>query len=135
MQRYAIAGWMVIASLMACSGCDPHSGAPPVSGSLEEATVKGTVRVDGKLVKNGTVGFEVANIRRPNEGMRQAPISKDGTYEIKTLVGENYVELNCREMLTRKMRQYSGERINLIVKSGENQVDLEMPERRPAPTQ
>jgi hypothetical protein len=134
MRRQNCARWLVLAVLTAGSGCDPYAGAPPISGSLEEANVKGTVRVDGKIVNNGFVLFEVANIRRPGILPRQVPIGKDGTYEVRTLVGENYVQINCKELFAPKMRILSGEVINLKVAPGENTIDLELPEKRQAPT-
>jgi hypothetical protein len=92
---------------------------------MEEATVKVTVRVHGKPVNNGSVVFNCVNIRRPNATMPQANINKDGTYEIKTLVGQNYVELSCKELATAKNRVYADTQIPVMVKSGENTIDLD----------
>src|SRR5262245_24450250 len=100
------AGWLTLVVFMPCTGCDPYAGALPVSGSLDEATVKGTVRVQGKAVTNGNVTFRTANIRRPDSPTRGAQISKDGTYTVKTLVGDNYVQVSCKELATPKNRQF-----------------------------
>jgi hypothetical protein len=133
MRRGKPAGWAAVGLLMACAGCDSHAGAPAVSGSLEEATVKGTVRIHGKPVNNGSVVFNCVNIRRPNATMPQATINKDGTYEIKTLVGQNYVELSCRELTTPKNRVFADTQIPVMVQSGENKIDLELPPSQPTP--
>jgi len=78
--RLAVALWVIGV------GCG-NPDAPPVSGSMDEVTVKGTVRVRGKPVNNGIVTFRTSNINRPMAPTREAPIAKDGTYTIKTLVG------------------------------------------------
>jgi hypothetical protein len=126
---------MAVALLMACSGCDPHAGAPPVSGSLEEATVKGTVRLFGKPVTNGNIIFNCSNIRRPNAGVRQARINPDGTYSVKTLVDENYVSVDCKELQTPKNRMYMDNDRTFMVKRGENTFDFDIPEFAPPPKQ
>jgi len=133
MRRFHLAGWTAVTLLMACGGCDPHGGAPSVSGSLEEATVKGTVRVYGKPVNNGSVIFNCVNIRRPNATPPQAPIKKDGTYEIKTLVGQNYVEVSCRELAKAKNRMFADTQIPVMVQAGENTIDLDLPPNSATP--
>src|SRR5262249_59805035 len=60
-------------------GC---SDAPPVSGSMEEATVSGIARVRGKPVTNGRVTFRSSNINRPGAPTKEAEIGKDGRYSI-----------------------------------------------------
>ena len=127
MRRCDLAGWTLGCLLLTCGGCDPHAGAPAVSGSLEEATVKGTVRIRAKPVTNGSVTFNCVNIRRPQASPPRAPINKDGTYEIKTLVGQNYVEVSCRELATAKNRVFADTQIPVMVKSGENTIDLDLP--------
>ncbi len=68
-------------------GCD---GRPSVDSSMTEATVTGTVKVHGKPATGGEIVFNPANVDRP-VGPRSAPISKDGTYTIKTLTGGNQI--------------------------------------------
>jgi hypothetical protein len=51
---------------IALPGCELQGGAPAVSSSAEEATVKGTVRLHGKVNDNGNIVFHCANINRPN---------------------------------------------------------------------
>jgi hypothetical protein len=127
MPRLHLAAWTAFGVLVALAGCDPHAGAPSVSGSLEEAIVKGTVRIHGKPVNNGTVTFNCVNIKRPNATPASAPIGKDGTYEIKTLVGQNYVELNCRELTAPKNRVFADTQIPVMVQAGDNAIDIELP--------
>jgi hypothetical protein len=133
MRRFDLAVWTAFGVLMACGGCDPHAGAPRVSGSLREATVKGTVRIHGKPVKNGSVTFNCVNIRRPDATPPRAPINRDGTYAIKTLVGENYVEVSCRELTTPKNRVLADTQIPVMVQAGENTIDLDLPPNPSAP--
>ena len=113
--------------LLASAGCDPHYGAPPVSSSLEEATVKGTVRVQGKPVTNGRILFRCANIRRPTAKARDVPIAKDGTYTVTTLVGDNIVAISCKELHTKQNRPYLENEKTVIVESGENTLDFDIP--------
>ena len=63
-------------------------GAPAVSSSMEEATVKGTVTIKGKPAAGGEILFDPANVDRKVMA-RSAPDQKDGTYTIKTLVDAN----------------------------------------------
>jgi hypothetical protein len=124
MRRPHDAGWMAFALLLACSGCDPHAGAPPVESSMEEANVTGTVRVRGRPVNNVTVRFHAANYRRTGAIDREAPITKDGTYSIKAYIGENQVEVSCRELNDPKLFTYRDDTHPALVKSGENQTRL-----------
>jgi len=126
MRENASAGWVAVALLIACGGCDPY-GVPSVSSSLEETDVKGTVRVRGKPVNNGSVVFNAANVRRPDVGLRQAPINKDGTYAIRTLVGENSVQVSCKELYTAKNRMFAENESFLMAESGENVFDIDLP--------
>ncbi len=111
------------------AGCDAYSGAPSVSSSLEEATVKGTIRVRGKPVDNGRILFRCANIRRPSAKARDVPIAKDGTYTVTTLVGDNIVEISCKELHTKQNRPYLDNEKTVIVESGENTIDFDIPPR------
>jgi hypothetical protein len=124
---------LALAFLTVGIGCDPHAGAPPISGSLEEANVKGTVRLRGKPVHDGMITFRTANINRPNTPTFQAPIGKDGTYSIRTLVGENFVDVVFKELYTPKYREFMDNEQMLRVKSGENTIDIDVP--REAATQ
>src|SRR5262249_29235275 len=131
MKRRRLAGWLAL-SLCACgwAGCR-FSDAPPVSGSMEEATVKGTVRVRGKAVNNGIVTFRSSNVNRPNAQTKEAPIGKDGSYTIKTLIGENFVEVSCKETLSPKNRELIENEQMVRVRSGENTLDIDIPPQPP----
>jgi hypothetical protein len=129
MRRYDWVGWLVVASFGALSGCDPHAGAPPVSGSLEKAHVKGVVRIRDKPVNNGSLFFECRNIRRPSVSPPEAKIKKDGSYEVETYIGENYVEVSCNELSLPKNRPLREIQLLIHVQPGENVIDVDLPEK------
>jgi len=114
----------------AINGCSSNPAASALTSSVEEATLKGTVRVNGKLVDNGTLSFRTAHINRPNSPTKNANINKDGTYSVTTVVGENYVEVACKEMNTREAKRFRGQEQLIMVKSGENAVDIEIPPKK-----
>src|SRR5581483_8540659 len=70
-------GVLATAGLVFLSGCG--SGAPPASSSTTEATVKGTVKINGKLATEGTITFDPTNQNRQTIGARKGTINKDGT--------------------------------------------------------
>jgi hypothetical protein len=110
-------------------GC---SDAPRVSGSLEEATVQGMVRVRGKPVTNGRVTFRSSNINRPTAPTKEAEITKDGHYSITTLVGENFVEVTCKELFEAKNRPMIENEQMVKIQSGENTLNIDLPPQGPA---
>lgn len=124
MARRQIAGWLTLALLVPVGGC---SDAPPISGSLEEAKVKGTVRVRGKPVDNGIVSFRCANVNRPGVALKEVKIGKDGTYSITTLIGENFVEVSCKELFSPKNRVLIENEQMIKIGSGENTLDIDIP--------
>jgi hypothetical protein len=132
MTRRSAAGWLGLALWAAGAGGCGFSDTPPVSGSMEEATVKGTVRVRGKAVTNGVISFRPSNVNRPNAPLREAPINKDGTYSIKTLIGLNFVEVSCKETLSAKNRDLMENEQSVNIDSGENTRDIDIPPQ-PAP--
>ena len=101
-------------------GCDDSK--PSVASSLSEATVKGTVRIDGKPVTKGDIVFDASNYQRQMPP-RTAAITKDGTYEIKTPVGENTVKLGG--MATKGSSVLQSLKRGYVVKSGDNTFDFE----------
>ena len=131
MRRLRLAEWMAIALVIACAGCDSF-GVPPVSSSHEETVVRGTVRVRGQPVNNGSVVFNAANIRRSDVPLRSASINKDGTYTVTTLVGENTIQVSCKELMTAKNHMFAENEFFLMAKSGENRFDIDIP---PGPEQ
>ena len=101
-------------------GC---SGTPPVDTTTEEATVHGVITIKGKPVTSGRVVFDPANFKRKVEP-RKADIGKDGSYSIKTLVGENVVKLESNEVLRANMEMQF---IVAKVTPGDNTFDIKLP--------
>lgn len=101
-------------------GCEDSK--PSTSSSTTEATVKGSVLIDGKPVTSGDILFDASNYQRQMPA-RSAPISKDGTYEIKTYLGENTIKLGGaaarRSPIVQNMKR------SLDVKAGENTFNFE----------
>jgi hypothetical protein len=107
--------------LLIAGGCGDSP--PAVTSSETEVTVKGTVKVDGKLATEGEVVFNPANINRPNAAPRKAPIGKDGSYSVKTLVGENEVKLTGSIAQTNQLLQHSKKSFN--AQDSDNSFDIE----------
>jgi hypothetical protein len=95
------AGWLALALGAAGVGAGCNPSAPAFSGSREEATVTGIVRVRGKPVTGGEITFRASNVNRPDAPTKNARIGKDGRYTIRTLVGENFVMVVCKELFLR----------------------------------
>jgi hypothetical protein len=136
MARRHVAGWLALALWMASGGCsNPFASA--FSSSMEEATVKGTVRVRGKPVTNGQITFRASNINRRNAPTKNTPIGTDGSYTVKTLVGENFVLVVCKELFTRKNQMLMDLEDGQMVKiqAGENTLDIDLPPKSSAPAQ
>jgi len=108
------------AVLMTLCGCG-SSGAPAVSSSTEEATIHGTVTVGGKKASGGKILFDPSNVHRKSVGAASAEIGKDGTYTIKTLVGENQIRVESPET---KKGMFSTDAFE--VKSGDNTHDVSL---------
>jgi hypothetical protein len=130
-RRHAV-GWLALALWMAAGACSN-----PFSGSMEEGTVKGIVRVRGKPVTNGQITFRASNINRRNAPAKNAPIGTDGSYTVKTLVGENSVVVVCKELFTRKNQMLMDLEDGQLVKiqAGENTLDIDLPPKPSAPGQ
>jgi hypothetical protein len=111
--------------LVATWGCGDQ---PSVTSSTTEATVKGTVIIKGKPATKGKVVFDPANYRRKDVQARSAPINKDGTYSVTTLVGGNNVRVEGPEA-EKAGATYSS--IDFDVKSGENTLDIKLPPETP----
>ena len=111
--------------LLAVFGCG--DGTPSVSSSTEEATVKGSVSFKGKKVAKGTITFDPANVNRKMAGSASAPIGADGTYTLKTMVGENQVSFSIPEMSAVGDPTLGYLRIPKDVASGESTIDFDLP--------
>jgi hypothetical protein len=115
---------LVAAGLVAPWGCD-GGGAPSVESSRTEAKVHGSVKARGKSLTSGEVVFNPANSARPDAPSRTAPIGKDGTYEVTTLVGLNSVRVAGPPLEKDPQLGYAALRYD--VKSGDNTFDVELP--------
>ena len=116
-----IAGLLSSALLVAAMGC---GGRPSAEGSMTEATVRGTVTINGKPATTGEVVFDPSNYERPNAEAYRTPIQEDGSYEITTLVGYNMVQIDSEEA-ARADAAYST--IDYEVQQGENTFDIKLP--------
>jgi hypothetical protein len=125
-KRRLIAAGMGLVLLAYATGCGGHSQAPTMTTSLEEAEVKGTVRVNDKPVTNGNLIFRASHVHRQGVPNRSCDIEKDGTFKIKLLVGENYVMVDCKELKNPKLRQFRDEDQLVIVKPGE-EITIDIP--------
>lgn len=115
---------MLMMALIAGAGCG--SGAPAVSTSKTEAKVRGKVVIRGKPVTKGLVWFDPANYRRKDALARSAEVTKEGTYEITTLIGENSVRYEGPA--TANSRELDGMILGYDVKdSVDNQFDIVLP--------
>ena len=117
-----VTGLTAVLVVIACWGCG--GGAPSVSSSSEEAEVKGTVRIKGKPATGGQVLFDPSNINRKSAPIATAAIGKDGSYELKTLVGDNAVRVNAPEVARDPNLMGNIQPVN--VKSGENTIPIDV---------
>jgi hypothetical protein len=113
-----VAGLVVVA----CWGCG--SGAPSVSSSSEEADVKGTVTIKGKPATGGEITFDPSNINRRDVKLNITKIGSDGTYALKTLVGENAVRVSGTQV--DKHPSLATNQVNVVVNSGENTIPVDV---------
>jgi hypothetical protein len=134
-RRHAIR-WLTIALWVWVAGGGCSTSAPGLSGSTEEATVTGIVRVRGKPATNGEITFRSSNANRRGAPTKNASIEKDGRYTITTLVGENVVMVVCKELFKRENQMLLDPEDGQTVKvaPGENTIDIDLPPRPPAPT-
>ena len=116
------------ALLVIGSGCG-GDGKPSVDTSTEEATVKGIVKFKGAPVTKGEIAFDPSNYQRKTEAARRVKIGPDGSYTVKTLVGDNQVSFTIAEMARDPRLQDLS--IPYDVKSGENSFNIDLP---PAPS-
>ena len=119
------AGCVAFVLFLAC-GCD-FSGAPAVPTSLEEAEVKGTVRVRGKLVNNGTIVFHTANIKRATKDVL-AKIHTDGTFTARTVVGACTILVDCKELGSKQNLQLQEAAEQAVtIAPGTNELTIKIP--------
>jgi hypothetical protein len=123
LDRLHVVALLVGIGALAAIGCG--SGAPYAESSLTEATVSGHVTSEGQPVTKGQVIFDPANVNRPRESARTAEIRKDGTYEVKTLIGENRVTVAIPGRSRKKAAPYV-QQIFKVETSG-NTLDIPVP--------
>jgi len=107
-------------AVAACIGCG--DSAPAVSSSNEEATVSGTIKLEGNPVTKGEVTFDPSSNVRKDAMTRNAAIGKDGTYKVTTLVGRNQVRFSG---ISAK-RNVSFEEKSYEVKPGSSTFDVDL---------
>ncbi|WZO97825.1 hypothetical protein EP7_004877 [Isosphaeraceae bacterium EP7] len=112
---------MAFALMTAASGC--NSGGSPGGTTSDEAKVAGKVTFRGKVLDGGTLHF---NASMPGRivGSRDAPISKDGSYTIKALAGQNVVTITPKTR-TKATFGLEDEEKTLQVQAGENSLNLD----------
>ena len=115
------AGLIVGALLAAGWGCGVK---PSVTTTDDEATVTGSVTIKGKKATAGSVSFNPSNYKR-QVAARTASIAKDGTYSIKTLVGENQIKVSSPGL--GRSRELSDVDLYFDVKAGPNTYDIVLP--------
>ena len=71
------------------------------------------------------VNFDPSNVKRKSEPPRNAPIGKDGTYSVKTLVGTNQVTFSIPSIASDPQLQDA--RIEYVVEPGEHTFDIVLP--------
>ena len=113
---------LVIPLAAGCGG-----DAPAMSSSTEEANVSGVVKFEGKPVTQGEVRFDPSSNIRKGAQARTASISKDGTYTVSTLVGQNRVRFSG---VTSK-RNLSFEELGRDVQRGSQTLDFDLTPTQP----
>jgi hypothetical protein len=118
-------GLITVVALGFLAGCE--GGTPSVDSSNTEATVKGVVKINGVPATEGEISFDPANYKRKDVPQRSAPIGPDGTYNIKTLTGENQIRIGGS--LATKKGIAARTVHTLEVKPGENTFNFEASEK------
>jgi hypothetical protein len=121
MRRRRFLDGMAVVVMATLAGC--ASGGPPGETTLDEAQVKGTVKVRGKSLDGGTLHFNPSNAKRV-VAARDATIAKDGSFTVKTLLGQNVVTVTPKAR-TKASYGLEYEEKTIEVKSGENSIDIE----------
>jgi hypothetical protein len=118
-----LVGCAALITILAGCGTTPY-----LESSTQAATVKGTVKVRGKLIDGGDLHFNASNPNRRVETC-DASVGKDGTYTVKAYVGLNIVTLTPPKARTQAQdKAFFGvgyDEKPVEVKSGENTADLD----------
>lgn len=110
------------AALFVLGGCG--DGKPSVDTTRAVATVKGVVTLDGAPVKKGMVSFNPANYLRKDVPSGSGEIKEDGSYELKTLAGENEIKVTGPQLA--KDPVLSHIELDFTAKPGENTFNIEL---------
>ncbi len=116
--RRMIAAGIGLALAAGLGGC----GTPSGDTSTAEATVKGVVKLNGKPATEGEISFDPSNYQRQVPA-KTAPIGKDGSYTITTMVGPNTIKLTGP--IVKKFGILAYRQKNLTVEKGDNTFDFE----------
>lgn len=109
---------------LAFFGC---GGPPSVSTSNDEATISGNVTLFGKKATSGQVIIDPSNYKRPDAAPRVAKINPDGTFETKTLVGDNILRVE-HPSLTKSRDDMPT--LQVKVESGGTKYDIVLPDAK-----
>jgi hypothetical protein len=120
----------MLGASLAASGCESGGGAPSVSSSTTEATVHGTVKYKGTPINEGQIVFDPANIQRKSAAAVSAPLGKDGSYSVKTLVGGNSINFRL-PALEKKDPSLAYATILFDVPGGDTTKDIDLPLTNP----
>jgi hypothetical protein len=120
-RRRAALSLAIVPAFLAFWGC--NDSPPPVVSSKAQATVKGTVTINGTPATTGSVVFDGSNKDRPDATPVTAPIGKDGTYTIQAYIGENRITVTGKELIAPNP-ELQRERRVFNVQAGDNTFDI-----------
>ncbi len=120
MSRLRITLCGVFALTLASFGCGSDATSSTAMGH-----VKGKVTLAGKPVSNVDLNFNPSNIHRKDAPIASATLQADGSYEVTTLSGQNQISLSGQSIAKTPRLSYFSKTID--VKTGENQLDIEIP--------
>ena len=123
-----ITGRLAALSAMALLGLGGGCGGgrPAVDTSTAEATVSGTVTLNGEPAAENTISFDPSNAERKFAAAKSATIGEDGSYTITTLVGQNRVSFSGPDMS--KYSDIINQATMHDLKAGENTLDFALPD-------
>jgi hypothetical protein len=113
-------GGLVTAIGPGCGGGVPSGNT--ISPQAGQMTIKGTVKIQGKLASSGTVEYKSAD-----GTSKSAPISKNGSYSLTAPQGAYAVTVTTPE-ITRKP-SLGNAVLHHDVQRGENRINIEIPPR------
>ena len=116
-----IRSWAFALPILVCGCGDRH---PPVDSSLNEAKVRGVIKLKGKpAAGGGQVSFNPSNVER-KVASSTARIADDGSYELTSYTGGNQVKFSGPFLKDEPGLALSSRYCDL--ESGENVVDFDL---------